>query len=180
MRHLLSVIFFLITTSPLFSGIETDLERCLKDCYGLSDSEVGIVNERLSRCIDTPEDIKIIENFILISQTLPQTPPTQTADDDALVAAPETHQLLVENDHVRILWTFTRPGEFVPMHSHTLPQVMIILQSSSFLCTLQDGSQEIYKEPKGVYFYEPYFSEAYQNIGEEEWQAMLFEIKPCS
>jgi hypothetical protein len=37
---------------------------------------------------------------------------------DAMVAAPEHHGLLLENERVRILDSLIKPGERVPLHTH--------------------------------------------------------------
>jgi mannose-6-phosphate isomerase-like protein (cupin superfamily) len=37
---------------------------------------------------------------------------------DALIAAPDHHKLLMENEHVRVLETRINPGETVPVHTH--------------------------------------------------------------
>ena len=37
---------------------------------------------------------------------------------DAMVAAPEHHQVLLENEHVRVLDTRLGPGEATPIHTH--------------------------------------------------------------
>ena len=42
----------------------------------------------------------------------------QHAEDlDALTAAPQNHRLLFENETVRVLDTFVRPGQTVPLHA---------------------------------------------------------------
>lgn len=37
---------------------------------------------------------------------------------DALIAAPEHHKLLLENEHVRVLETLIPPGEKTAVHTH--------------------------------------------------------------
>lgn len=37
---------------------------------------------------------------------------------DALIAAPDHHKLLMENEKVRVLETKINPGETVPVHTH--------------------------------------------------------------
>lgn len=52
---------------------------------------------------------------------------------DALVAAPEHHTLLFENEAVRMLDTRIRPGERTPVHTHRWPAVLYILSWSAFV-----------------------------------------------
>ena len=49
---------------------------------------------------------------------------------DALVAAPEFHHLLFENDDVRVLETRIGPGETVPLHTHRWPSVLYVLSAA--------------------------------------------------
>jgi hypothetical protein len=43
---------------------------------------------------------------------------------DAVKAAPQNHQVIFENDKIRILEVILRPYEFEQMHTHSLPSVM--------------------------------------------------------
>lgn len=52
---------------------------------------------------------------------------------DALVAAPEHHTLLFENDAVRVLDTRIKAGDMTPVHSHRWPAALYILSWSSFV-----------------------------------------------
>ena len=48
---------------------------------------------------------------------------------DALIAAPEHHRLVFENDQVRILDTCIEPGETAPLHTHRWPSVLYAVAS---------------------------------------------------
>jgi hypothetical protein len=45
---------------------------------------------------------------------------------DALLAAPASHRVLVDNDRVRVLEVVIEPGTREPEHTHRTPSVMII------------------------------------------------------
>jgi hypothetical protein len=45
---------------------------------------------------------------------------------DALIAAPDSHRLLYENDRVPVLEVVIRPGAREPEHTHRWPSVMIV------------------------------------------------------
>ena len=47
---------------------------------------------------------------------------------DAVIAAPKSHIILMENDEVRVLRVVIEPGEKEPMHTHKWPSVMIMEQ----------------------------------------------------
>ena len=52
---------------------------------------------------------------------------------DALVAAPDYHTLLLENDRVRVIHTHIPPGALVPVHTHRWPGVAHVLSWSDFI-----------------------------------------------
>jgi quercetin dioxygenase-like cupin family protein len=61
-------------------------------------------------------------------------PDAAWSDDlDALVAAPDHHTLLHENDRVRVLDTCIRPGDQTPVHTHRWPAALYILSWSQFV-----------------------------------------------
>ncbi len=52
---------------------------------------------------------------------------------DALTAAPDNHEILIENDQVRVLDTQIGPGEQTPVHTHRWPGVLYVLSWSDFV-----------------------------------------------
>jgi len=52
---------------------------------------------------------------------------------DALVAAPEHHKLLLENDFVRVLDTLIPPGEITNLHTHRWPASLYVISWSDFI-----------------------------------------------
>ena len=52
---------------------------------------------------------------------------------DALVAAPEHHKLLMENDFVRVIDTFIPPGEVTNIHTHKWPSTLYVISWSNFI-----------------------------------------------
>ena len=63
-----------------------------------------------------------------------------SADLDALAAAPDHHEVLLENDQVRVLDTRIAPGEATPVHTHRWPSVLHVLTFSHFVRTDADGN----------------------------------------
>lgn len=45
---------------------------------------------------------------------------------DALIAAPDNHIIVMENDRVRVVRTRILPGQTVPIHTHRWPCVLTI------------------------------------------------------
>jgi hypothetical protein len=52
---------------------------------------------------------------------------------DALIAAPEYHRLLFENEYVRVLEVRIKPGQFVPVHTHRWPCAAYVMSGSDFI-----------------------------------------------
>jgi hypothetical protein len=61
-------------------------------------------------------------------------------DLDALIAAPEFHTVLFENDRVRVLDGRVPPGATVPVHTHRWGGVLYILATSDFVRRNPDGN----------------------------------------
>lgn len=59
---------------------------------------------------------------------------------DALVAAPEFHRLVFENDDVRVLDTRIGPGQTVPVHTHRWRSILYILSTGHFVRRDDEGS----------------------------------------
>ena len=68
-------------------------------------------------------------------------PPADTWPDslDALVAAPESHRLIFENDAVRVLETRIAPGTRTPVHTHRWPGILYALSFGHFLRRDDEG-----------------------------------------
>src|SRR6266478_9690768 len=52
---------------------------------------------------------------------------------DAMVAAPEHHEVLLENEQVRVLDSRIKAGETVPVHTHRWASVLYVLGTSDFI-----------------------------------------------
>jgi len=54
-------------------------------------------------------------------------PATWPAELDAIVAAPQNHKVVLENERVRVLEVTVQPGEREPVHGHKWPSVMYVM-----------------------------------------------------
>ncbi len=52
---------------------------------------------------------------------------------DAVIAAPKNHKILLENDHVRVLEVILAPGQTEPVHHHQWPSVLYIQEAGDFV-----------------------------------------------
>jgi predicted metal-dependent enzyme (double-stranded beta helix superfamily) len=61
---------------------------------------------------------------------------------DALVAAPDHHTLLLENDRVRVLITRIAPGDITPIHTHRWRGIPMVLPE--LRCRVLSRSQALF------------------------------------
>ena len=109
----------------------------------------------------------------------------QHAEDlDALTAAPQNHRLLFENEAVRVLGTFVRPGQTVPLHTHQWPSTNYLLCWSDFIrrdsdrAVLLDSRSLSPKPATGSAFWGPPLTpHTLENIGESDLHVITVELK---
>ena len=82
---------------------------------------------------------------------------------DAMTAAPDHHEILLENEHVRVLDSRIRPGDATPVHTHRWPGVLYILGTSDF----------VRFDPQGNAIFDSRTAEASAEIGKTIWSPPL-------
>ncbi|HAO46246.1 MAG TPA: hypothetical protein PLZ45_04180 [Ferruginibacter sp.] len=103
---------------------------------------------------------------------------------DALVAAPQHHKLLFENEAVRVLDTLILPGEQTRVHTHQYPASLYIISWSDFIRYDPDGqvladskTMADSPEPGTALWSGPLLPHALKNTGENELHVISVEIK---
>jgi quercetin dioxygenase-like cupin family protein len=67
------------------------------------------------------------------SQSSSTTAATNWPDSlDAVIAAPDNHRILLENEQVRVLEVTIKPHEKEPVHAHRWPSVLYIDKAGAF------------------------------------------------
>ena len=102
---------------------------------------------------------------------------------DALMAAPENHVLLFENEAVRVLDITISPGQIVPLHTHRWPSTLYFLSWSD--CVRRDAhgsvlmdSRTVQKPSEGTTLWSPSIGpHTLENIGEAELHVIGVEFK---
>jgi hypothetical protein len=104
---------------------------------------------------------------------------------DALVAAPEHHKLLLENDFVRVIDTLIPPGQVTKIHTHQWPASLYILSWSDFIRYDADGNIVVDSRklpetpmPSSALWSGPLAPHSLQNIGGKDIHIISVEIKP--
>jgi hypothetical protein len=59
---------------------------------------------------------------------------------DAVIAAPDNHKIIMENDKVRVLEVTLAPGETEEVHHHQWPSVLYIMEAGDFIDYDSDGN----------------------------------------
>jgi len=103
---------------------------------------------------------------------------------DAMQAAPEHHDILLENDKVRVLDTRLGPGERTPVHAHQWPATLYVLSWSDFVRydpdgnVLVDSRAMVAKPAVGSAIWsgplEPHYV---RNVGQAELHIIAIEMK---
>jgi hypothetical protein len=104
---------------------------------------------------------------------------------DALVAAPQHHRLVLENDTVRVLDTRIGPGETAPLHTHCWPSVLYVVATDHVVRRDADGSVLLDSraddgEPAPVgsaIWTGPMSPHTVENVGESEIRLLNVEFK---
>ena len=103
---------------------------------------------------------------------------------DALVASPEHHELLLENDRVRVVRTHVPPGERTAVHTHRWPGVLYVISWSSFVRRDAEGNVLVDSRITGTPRLPGEVTEAvalpphtFENVGEVEFNVITVELK---
>ncbi|MGB3715767.1 MAG: hypothetical protein WA996_15180 [Candidatus Promineifilaceae bacterium] len=103
---------------------------------------------------------------------------------DALIAAPENHTLLFENESVRVLDTRIRPGRTTPVHTHCWPGALYVRSWSDFVrrdekgnIVLDSRKIESLATPPAVLWSDPLPPHTLENVGENEIRVISVELK---
>lgn len=102
---------------------------------------------------------------------------------DALIAAPQYHKLLFENELVRVLDARIPPGHTVPIYTHRWPGALYIVSWSDFV--RRDGEGNIVLDSRGLakpveesaMWSGPLPPHSLENVGESDLRVISIELK---
>jgi quercetin dioxygenase-like cupin family protein len=114
----------------------------------------------------------------------PAGEPTGMHPLDAMAAAPDHHETILENASVRVLDTRLAPGERTPVHAHIWPSALYVLSWSDFVRRDAEGkvlvdSREWAKRPEAgeALWGEPLVPHSVENVGVGELRIIAVEVK---
>jgi mannose-6-phosphate isomerase-like protein (cupin superfamily) len=103
---------------------------------------------------------------------------------DAVLAAPDFHTVLFEDERVRVLEGVVRPGETVPVHTHRWGGVLYILGSSDFIrrdpggAVLADSRESGSTPVLGAASWGmPLTPHTFENVGSTNFHTLTVEMK---
>ena len=102
---------------------------------------------------------------------------------DAMTAAPNHHEILFENDRVRILDTCVKPGERTPVHGHEWPAALYVLSWSDFVRRDPDGGVMVDSRHRklgdgaAALWLEPLPPHSIENVGATDLRIIAVEVK---
>lgn len=180
---LITILSLLMNMSVLAGDISSNLRSCLINSYKLDVTSVNVVLSKFRLLIEDYKSYDMLENFIKLSELNLKNKPGKTMftgilpNDDAVMATPQYHEVLAENDLVRILWGNSAPGEQVPLHRHYWASIFVMFEAGSFEIEYADGTKEVWHDVPGVSELPPDAqAAAYKNIG-SQCSFLRFEIK---
>jgi catechol 2,3-dioxygenase-like lactoylglutathione lyase family enzyme len=103
---------------------------------------------------------------------------------DALTAAPANHQLLLENEWVRVIRTVVPVGEKTPVHTHRWASVEYVLSTTNFVRRDGDGhvlfdtrTAHAKPRPSDALWSEPFPPHSLENVGDTDLRVIMIELK---
>jgi mannose-6-phosphate isomerase-like protein (cupin superfamily) len=106
------------------------------------------------------------------------------AELDAMTAAPDYHDVLFEDDRVRVLDAHVSPGDTVPVHTHQWGGVLYILSDSDFVRRDPDGTVLVDTRLSAsgladgsAVWGDPLTPHSLENVGSTELRTITVEMK---
>ena len=137
--------------------------------------------EKLRTAEMLPKDLSSVEHTSCGQQSWPWS-----GELDALIAAPEYHTLLFENECVRVLDVRIPAGRTVPVHTHCWPSVLYLLSAGEFirrdsegriLLDTRDTPPQTQSSAPSAQWSPPLPPYSVENIGKAEIRVVSVEIK---
>jgi|SRR5262244_706274 len=106
---------------------------------------------------------------------------------DAIIAAPEYHHMLFENERVRVLDVRIPKGHTVPVHTHRWPAVLVLISAGDLVRRDADGDvlfdtrkAQVSASPLEPTWSEPFPPHSVENVGDTEIHVISIELKDQS
>lgn len=153
---IIAIGYLLLNVNIYAMDITQRLKSSLSAQYHLDQTSLDSIVAKLKPFIENHEHDAMLESFIDLSAQHSKKSSSISGEeplpaDDAVVVAPEYHEVLAENNMVRVLWGVSEAGDQEPLHRHHWESILLILEGATFEIDYADGSQERDYYPSGVY-----------------------------
>ena len=98
------------------------------------------------------------------------------AAQDVGTVSPETHKILLDNEHARVFAVHIKPGERVGMHTHPAG-VLYVMSDARLRITYPDGRSEERTVHAGTATWIEGVTHAVQNVGTTQFHEIHVELK---
>jgi quercetin dioxygenase-like cupin family protein len=106
--------------------------------------------------------------------------PAGNPNRDPIVVASATHTCILDNEQVRVIDVRVKPGETVPMHSHTTCYLVYGLTPAKIRFRYPDGASKVIETQAGAVAWREPETHAAENVGTEEYHVLNLEFKQAS
>ncbi len=113
---------------------------------------------------------------ILMAAAMLTIASSKAAAQDPVKVAPEKCKVLLENDRVRVLDFWLKPGDKLPMHSHPAA-VTYFMTTGKVKTTLPDGKSTEMEPKAGEARWAEAVTHANENTGATEAHVIVVELK---
>lgn len=171
-----------IVFAPLSHDQSIEKTLCddvLGKVWGLDKQQQLIVLDKLNYLRFHPDYDAMLVRLVEYAVSLKPEPVEPSLWDDALdgtVVAPNSHIILVETPHVRILEIIDQPDLIVPYHTHKWDSLMLVLEPSPIWYKDANG-ERIYLAVYSVEHILPEPLHTIKNVGGTTFRALRFELK---
>ncbi len=118
---------------------------------------------------------KLVTSILVPAILIGLTPASAEDIEDSTIADAEAHQVVFENEHVRLLQVLASPGHKSAMHSHPA-SLVISLGTARLRLTSPDGTQQIFDVRPGTFFWDDGAVHSWELLAGEV-NAMAVEVK---
>src|SRR5215469_282712 len=98
---------------------------------------------------------------------------------DVVKVSPETHTVLLDNEHVRVLDVHAKPGQMVGMHSHPA-STLYYLTDGNLKITYPDARTEERTVKAGTAVWSNAVTHAVENVGTNDFHEVHIELKDAA
>lgn len=96
--------------------------------------------------------------------------------DPLEVAGPENYKLDFENERVRVMEVFFKPGDKIATHSHP-DHFVYVLEGGKLVLSYPDGTTKDFEGKAGDVVWIPAETHAAENVGSTQFRGLVVELK---